>query len=91
MKNNNDWLINLIVIIIAIFLIVQLSTPPETIFQKGKPILEGQGYTNVESTGYTFTCYHKGEESCGFTALNYKGEYVEGCFCYYYGEIHISF
>lgn len=69
--------------ILLIFAVVCLQAcSSDNDFAKGKQQLEAQGYTNVVNTGYEAFCC--GEDDCfstGFTAVDSKGNKVEGCFC----------
>jgi hypothetical protein len=63
-------------------LILTVSCTSSNDFKKGKELLESQGYTNVKNTGWSaFCCDEKDKFSTGFTALDSKGNKVEGCFC----------
>lgn len=51
-------------------------------FKKGKKVLEQQGYTDVQETGYEWFCCGKDDEySTGFKAKDKAGNTVKGCFC----------
>ena len=51
-------------------------------FEKEKYQLEQQGYTDVKNTGYSYFCCNEEDTfSTGFTALDRKGNMIEGCFC----------
>lgn len=51
-------------------------------FNKAKKILESQGLTNIESTGYKpFCCDEKDGWSTGFKATDKQGNPVKGCIC----------
>lgn len=91
MKNTNQIFYMILGAVIILTLLKVLRTSPEVVFDMGQPILEEQGYTHIESTGEGFFCCGKYDDSCGFTAYNAKGEYVEGCFCERNGNIQISF
>ena len=51
-------------------------------FEKGRKQLIQQEYTNIKNTGHSwFCCDDKDSFSTGFTAVDKKGETVEGCIC----------
>jgi hypothetical protein len=51
-------------------------------FDKGKKLLEQQGYTDVNNTGYSiFCCDEKDTFSTGFACKDRNGDKVSGCFC----------
>lgn len=51
-------------------------------FEKGKQMLENQGFTDIKNTGYEyFCCDDKDTFSTGFTAKAKNGAEVSGCFC----------
>lgn len=51
-------------------------------FEKGKKLLEQQGYTDVENTGVSFFCCGKEDNyATGFKCKDKNGILVEGCFC----------
>ncbi|MCG8734628.1 hypothetical protein [Tenacibaculum finnmarkense] len=56
------------------------SCTSDSDFNKGKKQLEAQGYTNVKNTGYRpFYCGEDDTFSTGFTAIDSKGNKVDGC------------
>lgn len=66
----------------TLLLIFCLGCTSNNDFIKGKKQLEQQGYTNIKDTGYEwFCCDDKDTYSSGFTALDKKGNKVEGCIC----------
>ena len=65
-------------IIISLFI---LGCTSDDDFRKGKNILESEGYTNVENTGYKHWCCGEDNFSTGFRAKDKKGNIVKGCFC----------
>jgi hypothetical protein len=51
-------------------------------FNKGKKLLEDQGYTEVVNTGHSFFCCdEKDTYSTGFKCKDKQGNVVKGCFC----------
>ena len=51
-------------------------------FNKGKKLLEDQGYTDVVNTGHSFFCCDdKDTYSTGFKCKDKQGNEVKGCFC----------
>jgi len=65
-----------------ILLVALLSCTSSNDFNKGKRILENQGYTDVRNTGYSvFCCDEKDTYSTGFSAKDKNGNTVKGCFC----------
>ena len=51
-------------------------------FEKGKKILEQQGYREIKNTGYEmFCCSEDDGYSTGFEAKAQNGEIIKGCFC----------
>lgn len=62
--------------------ILLMSCSSQTDFVKGKRLLEMQGFTNVENTGYSFfCCSDKDQFSTGFKAIDKEGRVIRGCFC----------
>ena len=50
--------------------------------EKGKKVLESQGYTDVEITGYSWTgCSKDDSFASNFTAKGANGQSVEGSLC----------
>lgn len=65
-----------------VFIIALVGCTSSEDFDKGKRILENQGFTNVVNTGYqTWCCDDKETYSTGFRAIDKAGNTVEGCFC----------
>lgn len=63
-------------------LVLLSSCTSNSDFIKGKQQLESQGYTNIKNTGFKpFYCGEDDVFSTGFTALDSKGNKVDGCFC----------
>lgn len=64
----------------ACFLIASCTSDND--FEKGKKILEQQGFTEIEKTGYSaFCCSDDEHYSTGFKCKDSKGEIYKGCFC----------
>ena len=69
-------------IAIAMLFSFTIGCTSDNDFEKGKKILEAQGFTNVENTGHQyFCCDEKDTFSTGFKATAKDGSKVEGCFC----------
>jgi hypothetical protein len=63
-------------------LILMISCTSSNDFEKGKKQLEQQNYTNIKDTGFSwFCCDDKDNYSSGFTAIDRRGNEVEGCIC----------
>lgn len=66
-------------IIIAVLVLSQSSCTDE---KEAARILDAQGYTKVEFTGYKwFACSEKDTYSTGFTALGVNGKPISGSVC----------
>jgi hypothetical protein len=62
--------------------ILLMSCTSSNDFDKGQAILENQGFTEIQSTGYDlFCCGEEDTFSTGFTAKDKEGNMVEGCIC----------
>jgi hypothetical protein len=73
---------SLIKSLVIAFSLLTLGCTSDSDFEKGKKILEDQGYTEVENTGHNyFCCDEKEAYSTGFRCKDKKGNIVEGCFC----------
>lgn len=73
----------LLSIAIAILFTLSLtSCTSDKDFEKGKRMLEAQGFTNVINTGHNyFCCDDKDSFSTGFKATAKDGTTIKGCFC----------
>lgn len=70
-------------IILSLLIISITSCTSSSDFEKGKAILENQGYTEVENTGYDAFCCSGDSDSfsTGFRATGKHGEEIKGCIC----------
>ncbi len=70
----------LLLLVLCSFIFVSCTS--QTDFEKGKRMLEQQGYTSVENIGYRFFCCGKGDNfSTGFSAIDKDGNEITGAFC----------
>lgn len=70
------------VFLMLLLVVTLVSCTSTNDFNKGKAILEQQGYTYVEDTGFsTFCCGQDDSFSTGFKAKDKEGNIVKGCFC----------
>jgi len=64
------------------YIISLMSCSSESDFEKGKQILENQGYTNVTNTGFdAFCCSDSDDWSTGFEATSKDSSIIHGCIC----------
>lgn len=64
-----------------------LSCTSQSDFEKGKKILEQQGFIDVQKTGVSLLCCDKKEQfTTGFTCISKEGKVVSGCFCSSFGK-----
>lgn len=69
----------IMIVFVAVVMLLQSGCTDE---KEAQRILEAQGYTNIQFTGYKwFACSEKDTYSTGFTAVALNGKPINGSVC----------
>lgn len=73
------WKIVACIFMVAVVVLLQSSCTDE---KEAQRILEAQGYTNIQFTGYKwFACSEKDTYTTGFEATGVNGKQIKGSVC----------
>lgn len=67
--------------------VLLFSCTSDSDFEKGRSVLEMQGYTEIKNTGWSaFCCSDNDTYSQGFSCKDKNGATVTGCICSGFGK-----